>query len=613
MGLVPEGRVSARSDEPEARSAARWRERAAEEAPVGGSAAAVGGAAALAAPALASFAGGDGGDDERGDRVGPPPAKGCVECESDEQRGGEVGAEHVLPALAVPGVRVELAGDAGFGVGQERHRDQRDDREADPDRAAGGVLAAGEGDGRVDGDVCGEQPEGDRDQLLGAAFGGLGVGAGGVEAPEHDDPGERFDERVGAERDQRDRSGDGAGTNRDRGLDAVPRESAAGEETRPGLESLAVGVALVAPLGAGAGVDDGQLDGHHGKYAAASSALLGRWPDLSRCPLAVRWLVWQQDLGRSPRTVEAYARSLVDYLRFCARYDIDVVAAGRAEIAGYVRDLRERPGRHGRNVVALDSGAGLANATLQLRITVVRLFYDFLVEEGVRDRNPVGRGYRAGDGPGGRRGLVPRFQGLPWIPTDGQWRAVLEVAAGESLRNRLMLALAYDAALRREELCLLATDDLDPAHRTLRVRAETTKTRRGRMVPYSAVAGQLLAGYLAHRRSITRERGALFVSESPRNHGSAISPWTWSKVVRSIAVRAGVEAFSTHTLRHLCLTDLARSGWELHAIATFAGHQRTETTQRYIHLSGRDLADRLARGMSQIHAERVALIGEVLS
>lgn len=27
-----------------------------------------------------------------------------------------------------------------------------------------------------------------------------------------------------------------------------------------------------------------------------------------------------------------------------------------------------------------------------------------------------------------------------------------------------MLALAYDAALRREELCSLRTDDLDPAH-----------------------------------------------------------------------------------------------------------------------------------------------------
>ena len=323
--------------------------------------------------------------------------------------------------------------------------------------------------------------------------------------------------------------------------------------------------------------------------------------------------MWQQDLGRSPRTVDAYARSLVDYLRFCERHDIDVVGAGRAEIAGYVRDLRERPGRHGANVVALDSGVGLANATLQLRITVLRLFYDFLVEERIRGRNPVGRGYETADGRGGRRGLVPRFERLPWIPTDDQWLAVLDVAAGESLRNRLMLALAYDAALRREELCLLATDDLYPAHRMLRVRAETTKTRRGRVVPYSAVAGQLLAAYLRHRRSITRERGALFVSESPRNRAAGVSPWTWSKVVRSIALRAGVPAFSTHTLRHLCLTDLARSGWELHQIASFAGHRSTDTTQRYIHLSGRDLADRLASGMSQVHADRIAQLAEVLA
>src|ERR1700736_4804477 len=136
-----------------------------------------------------------------------------------------------------------------------------------------------------------------------------------------------------------------------------------------------------------------------------------------------------------------------------------------------------------------------------------------------------------------------------------------------------MLALAYDAALRREELCLLRTDDLDPAFRTLRVRAETTKNRRERIVPYSAATGDLLRAYLQERRALSQARGPLFLSVSRRNRAAAITPWTWSKVVRSVAVRAGILRFSTHTLRHLCLTDLARAGWELHAIATFAGHR----------------------------------------
>jgi site-specific recombinase XerD len=345
---------------------------------------------------------------------------------------------------------------------------------------------------------------------------------------------------------------------------------------------------------------------------ATPDTLVERWPVLASCSWASRWLDVQRDLGRSPQTVQAYARSLVDYLDYCERAGVDVVAAGRADVAGYLGDLRERPSRHGANVIAIDSGAGLANATLQLRVTVVRLFYDFLVEERLRDRNPVARGCRSADGRAGRRGLVARLDPLPWIPTDAQWRAILEVAAGEPLRNRLMLALAYDAALRREELCLLGTDDLDPAHRTISVRAETTKSKRGRVVPYSAVAGQLLARYLTHRRSVTTARGALFVSESPRNRGDGVTAWTWSKVVRSIALRAGVPSFSTHTLRHLCLTDLARSGWELHQIASFAGHRSTDTTQRYIHLSGRDLAERLASGMTQIHQARVAQIAEVL-
>lgn len=61
-------------------------------------------------------------------------------------------------------------------------------------------------------------------------------------------------------------------------------------------------------------------------------------------------------------------------------------------------------------------------------------------------------------------------------------------------------------------------------------------------------------------------------------------------------------------MRHLCLTDLARMGWELHAIATFAGHRSTDSTMRYIHLSGRELSEKLSRAMAGIHAQRVGML-----
>ncbi len=338
--------------------------------------------------------------------------------------------------------------------------------------------------------------------------------------------------------------------------------------------------------------------------------LEAKWPVLGRHARAVEWLRIWADLGRAPRTIDAYARGLAEYLEACERAGVDPLTAGRAHVGVYVRELAGRPSRRGGNVVSIDSGSGLSNATIQQRIVPVRLFYDHLVEEGLRASNPVGRGrYTPGRRRGGRqRGLVPRLPKLPWIPTEQQWTDILAVAAEEPVRNRVMLALAYDAALRREELCSLRTDDLDPAHRTLRVRAETTKNRLERVVPYSAATGVLLQGYLAHRATISRARGALFLSESRRNHAQPLSLWTWSKVVRRIALAAGVPRFSTHTLRHLCLTDLARMGWELHAIATLAGHRHTDSTLRYVHLSGRDLADKLGRGMEHVHAWRVAML-----
>ena len=40
-------------------------------------------------------------------------------------------------------------------------------------------------------------------------------------------------------------------------------------------------------------------------------------------------------------------------------------------------------------------------------------------------------------------------------------------------------------------------------------------------------------------------------------------------------------------------------------IAAFAGHRHTDSTLTYIHLSGRDLAAKLASGMDHVHAWRV--------
>lgn len=322
----------------------------------------------------------------------------------------------------------------------------------------------------------------------------------------------------------------------------------------------------------------------------------------------------QQNFGRSQNTIAAYGRSLQDYFSFCDRNSILVNSATREHISLYVNDLATRPNPRGANVLMIDSGMGLSNATMQQRITAIRLFYDHLMEEGVRQSNPVGRGrYTQNTAFGGarERGLIPRYKKLPWIPDDTEWDSLVAVIRDENLRHRLMFLMEYDGALRAEELCLLEIGDIDPAHRLLNIRAETTKNRQGRVVPYSEGTGVILQAYLKQRRSLSRSTAGLFLSESRRNRACPISKWTWFKVVRAVALSSRIERFTSHSLRHLRLTDLARAGWDIKEIAKFAGHRSFDTTQTYIHLSGRDLAAKLKRGMDSIHAWRVNSLTEV--
>jgi integrase len=74
-----------------------------------------------------------------------------------------------------------------------------------------------------------------------------------------------------------------------------------------------------------------------------------------------------------------------------------------------------------------------------------------------------------------------------------------------------------------------------------------------------------------------------------------------------MALRAGLPDFTTHTFRHLRLTDLARSGLELHEIATYAGHRSLNTTLKYIHLGSQELGEHVRRATRSLEARNKAL------
>ena len=144
--------------------------------------------------------------------------------------------------------------------------------------------------------------------------------------------------------------------------------------------------------------------------ASADEIRWDRFPRVKSLAEGKKWLEIQHNLGLAANTIEAYARGLEDFLRWCEGAKVKAVKAGRAELASFVGDLRTRPGPRGKCVVAIDSGAGLSNATMQQRLTAIRLFFDYLIEEGARDTNPSDR-------------AAIRSEPRKWF--DGAWRKSL--------------------------------------------------------------------------------------------------------------------------------------------------------------------------------------------
>src|SRR6266700_854602 len=109
-----------------------------------------------------------------------------------------------------------------------------------------------------------------------------------------------------------------------------------------------------------------------------------------------------------------------------------------------------------------------------------------------------------------------------------QWQDLLHSLPQEPLRNQVLLLLAYDGALRREELVTLEIGDFDFAFRQIRIRAAHAKNGRERVVGYGKVTSRLLEAYLHHRRALSSTRGPLFLSESHRNTACPLALVTWS-------------------------------------------------------------------------------------
>lgn len=359
-----------------------------------------------------------------------------------------------------------------------------------------------------------------------------------------------------------------------------------------------------------------------------------RWdlyPRIGAVPAARAFVIRLHRLSRRPKTVDAYARNLERFLAWFEAATVDRwIEADEGDLLTYLDELRHGrvPGINvgpkralPRNVVPL-SGSRIAEATVAQHVVALRQFYEYLIRARLRSDpvNPVVRGGARQPGDTAQRGFVRRRGRLPWVAPAEVWeRIVLHVITHETSRNCAMILVAYDGALRREELVSLRLHDYDRHRALLKVRAETSKSGRERWVPLSPIGQRVLDHYLDHeRRALVDalaidEWGPLFISESTRNPGRPLMPGAFNDVVEALRTTLMLQQLHPHTFRHQRLTVLKAAGVPLEDIALFAGHVSTETTRLYLHLAPVELGAKIRAATAGLDAHLDQLIQQQLS
>ena len=238
----------------------------------------------------------------------------------------------------------------------------------------------------------------------------------------------------------------------------------------------------------------------------------------------------------------------------------------------------------------------------------VRVFYSWCIR--LRHRrdvvNPVRLGVR-----GRERGVVPRPTSVPWIPDERAWLAILtHVLTHLSVRDQALVLLLHDGALRREEVVRLRVDDIDWRTHTIAVRAAISKNHMPGTVVLSQPTFARLKEYVTGDRATlvhlygAAADGPIFLSDSRRNPGQPLTKWTVKDIFDRLRDALDLPHLTPHTLRHLMLTELKRSGMDLLDVSRYGRHRSLASTEIYLHT---DLSD-LARGVARAHDRVAALV-----
>jgi site-specific recombinase XerD len=276
-------------------------------------------------------------------------------------------------------------------------------------------------------------------------------------------------------------------------------------------------------------------------------------------------------LNRSDKTVQWYVQDTVLFLRHVEKnfHGKELSLIGRNEL---------------RDFLAFELSRGLSRKSLMRRISGIKTFFRYLLEEDVVHDTAI----LSVDTP-------KADTRLPKTLSQEQIMAILEGVQGDrpiDRRNYAVVSFLYATGARVSELTALNIKDVDFNTGLVRLRG---KGGRDRIVPAGAFVIKILREWLDYRSDIS---GAVFTSMS----GKRLTERHIRNIVGSALRRAALSLpLSPHGLRHSFATHMLENGADIRVVQELLGHMSLSTTQIYTHVAKEKLLSTYRRYHPHAH------------
>lgn len=250
--------------------------------------------------------------------------------------------------------------------------------------------------------------------------------------------------------------------------------------------------------------------------------------------------------GYSRKTIRSYVSHLQQYCQFVSRKH---VAWSSKHIPTYTLELTER---------------GCSSSYINQSISALKFYFIKVLKEA--DQQSYIR--------------MKKEQKLPVVLSLHEVKRLLNALTNP--KHKALLYMTYSAGLRVGEVVRLKMEHIDQERSLIIIRQG--KGKKDRQTLLSEAAWQVLSEY------ISEEQPSLWLFPGQRQ-SKPLNERSAQKIFERALLIAGIEKdASIHSLRHSFATHLLESGIDIRYIQELLGHQNVKTTQRYIHVSSKDIS-----------------------